>query len=66
MMLEQIKCHNYPATIRRSKDGKFLSVKDMFIEDLGKDRDNAILARYYKGLEAESSNCVIVKYERAE
>ena len=60
------KCRNCPATIRRSRDGKFLSVKDMFVEDLGKDIANTILARYYKGLEAESSNCVIVKYERAE
>lgn len=57
---------NYPATIKRSINGKFVSVKDMFVEDVGKDIANTIMARYYKGIESQDSNCVIVKYERTE
>jgi len=59
-----LKCRNYPATIRRSLNGKFLSVNDISIIDINKEIANTVLARYWKGIEADNSNCVIVcEYE---
>lgn len=46
--------------MRRSINGKFLSVDEIFIEDINKEIANTVLARYWKGIEADNSNCVIV------
>ena len=53
------KCCNSPATVRRSINGKFLSVDEIFITDVNKEIANTVLARYWKGIEANNSNCVI-------
>ena len=58
------KCSNYPATVRRSINGKFLSVDELYIDDIGKEIANTVLARYWKGIEGDNSNCVVVEYER--
>ena len=55
--------YNYPATMRRSINGKFLSIDEIFVEDINKEIANTVLARYWKGIEADNSNCVVVKYE---
>lgn len=53
----------YACTVRKVKDGKFLSVNEMYLENIGKKIANTILSRYCKGLEADNSNAVLVVYE---
>jgi len=53
----------YPATIRRSMGGEFLGTESMYLENIGKKIANTVLARYYKGLEGDNSNAVLVVYE---
>lgn len=55
-----MKIENYPATMRRVLNGKFLDVKDIYVSDFNKDIVNTVLARYYKGIEGDCSNCVVV------
>lgn len=56
------KCINHPATIGRSKDGVFLDMDEMYLKDIDKKIANAVVARYYKGLEADNSNAVLVEF----
>lgn len=56
-----MKINNHPATIGRSIDGVFLGVEGMFLKDIDKEIANAVLSRYYKGLEADNSNAVLVE-----
>ena len=35
----------------------------MYLENIGKKIANTVLARYYKGLEGDNSNAVLVEYE---
>ena len=53
----------FPATIRRSIGGAFLSANEMYLDYIGKTVANAVLSRYYKGLEGDNSNAVLVVYE---
>ena len=59
----QRKCRNYPATIGRSLNGVFLGTDSMYLKDIGKTVANTVLSRYYKGLEGDNSNAVLVMYE---
>ena len=42
--------------------GKFLGVDGMYLQDIDKKIANTVLARYYKGLEADNSNAVLVEF----
>ena len=42
--------------------GKFLGVDGMYLQDIDKQIANTVLARYYKGLEADNSNAVLVEF----
>ena len=53
----------YPATVRRSIDGVFLSANEIYLDYIGKTIANTVLSRYYKGLEGDNSNAVLVVYE---
>lgn len=52
-----------PATVRRSISGVFISTNEMYLGNIGKTIANAVLSRYYKGLEGDNSNAVLVVYE---
>ena len=54
------KCSNYPCTVRKVKDGKSLSADEMYLESINKKLANTVVARYYKGLEGDNSNAVLV------
>jgi hypothetical protein len=43
--------------------GEFLGTESMYLENIGKKIANTVLARYYKGLEGDNSNAVLVVYE---
>ena len=58
----QYKIRNHPATVRRVVSGKFLGVDGMYLQDIDKKIANTVLARYYKGLEADNSNAVLVEF----
>ena len=62
--INQSNISNHPATIRRSINGVFLGVDCLYIDDIDKEIANTVLARYYKGLEGDNSNCVVVEYEQ--
>ena len=55
------KIINHAATIRRSINGVFLSSDNIRISDIDKPIANTILARLYKGIEGDNSNCVVVE-----
>ena len=59
----QRQCRNYPATIAKSIDGVFISAGEMYLKDIGKKVANCVVARYYKGIEGDNSNAVLVVYE---
>ena len=59
---KKTKCINHPATIGRSINGTFLKVDGMYLKDIDKKIANAVVARYYKGLEADNSNAVLVEF----
>jgi len=56
------KCRNHSGTIRRVINGKFCDTKDMYMVDIDKPIANTIVARYYKGIEGDYSNAVLVEY----
>ena len=58
----QYKVRNHPATIGRSLNGMFLGIDEMYLKDIDKKIANAVCARYYKGLEADNSNAVLVEF----
>lgn len=57
-----MKCRNYPTTIRRVLNGKFLDMDEMYLQSVGKKIANTVCSRYWKGLEADNSNAVLVEF----
>lgn len=53
--IELIPCNNC-----KSRDGKFLSSSEMTMKNLGKELANTVCARYYKGIEGDNADAVIV------
>ena len=51
---------NVPITISKKQDGRFLSCNDMFIKDIDSDIATTIISGYYKGMDRDNANGVLV------
>lgn len=60
------KIENIPCQTSRISDGSFLPSKDMYIVNIGTNVGGCILARYFKGIEGNNSNAVIVRIKEDE
>lgn len=49
-----------PCNVRRSEAGKFISVTEMSLKNIGKELANTVTARYWKGIEGDNADAVIV------
>lgn len=62
-MVVEVKHHesirHFPFVTEREADGKFLSSSEWFITKLGTEVLNAIVSRYYKGIEGSHSMAVL-------
>lgn len=59
-MIKQIPC-----STKKSKNGKFCSVAEMSLKDVGKPFANAVTATYFNHADStDNSNLVIVIYEQ--
>lgn len=55
---------NFGCTVRKVIDGVFVSSDEMYIDNIGKKIANTVVSRYYKGIEGDNSNAVLVVYEK--
>ena len=55
----QASVRHFPFVTEREADGKFMSSKEWFITKLGTEVSNAIVSRYYKGIEGSHSMAVL-------
>ena len=51
---------NLPVTVRKQKDGSFLRNSEIYIENVNKKIANSIISGYYKGIEGDNRNAVLV------
>lgn len=51
---------NVSITIGKRKNGAFVSNDEMFIKDIDSDVANTIIAGYYKGMDRDNANGVLV------
>ena len=56
------RCKNIPITIRKVRNGKFLNSKEIFICNIGHKIANSIIAGYYKGIDGDNRNAVLVEF----
>jgi hypothetical protein len=61
-----VKVENIPCQTSRRSDSGFLPSKDMYIVNVGTNVGGCILARYFKGIEGDGSNAVIVRITEDE
>ena len=57
---------NVPITMGKKQNGKFLSCNDMFIKDVDSDIATTIISGYYKGMDRDNANGVLVVGEENE
>ena len=54
---------NVPITIGKKQNGKFLSCNDMFVKDINPDIATTIISGYYKGMDRDNANGVLIEEE---
>ena len=54
---------NIPITMGKKQNGKFLSCNDMFVKDINPNIATTIISGYYKGMDRDNANGVLVEEE---
>ena len=52
-----------PCTVRKVKNGVFLKVREVFLENLDKKIANSIISGIALGIDRDNSNAILVVYE---
>jgi len=52
-----------PCTVRKVKNGVFLKVREIFLENLDKKIANSIISGIALGIDRDNSNAILVVYE---